>query len=350
MNNEQESETQINSAEADSQNINYLLPLEVEISNNMTTLGHGFSFELENDSVEEVAYLEFGNDLLPAISEVESSHSEEHDTTVVGTTSTTLVEIEAPNNLVLEASENTSLEIFDEFGSLISQDIEPYECTADDLILISDLLALYEEMTRAVWDNVVVKGIKDWIIRKKQTEEHIFKLLQTQFDSPKCLCLLGFFFHFGIGVSSNYQNGFSYYSLAAKKGDVFALIQVGESYEKAFGTEYNKSTAIEYYKRAALHGHPQGFFNYGIYMTGKEQLMWLRKSADYGFLPGILRVVEFHHLGAPYLVKDKHEALRLALRYHHSVHSEGPIYPVFCIFKNVNAYFVSYLANQARNG
>ncbi|CAG8588420.1 9799_t:CDS:2 [Ambispora gerdemannii] len=76
-------------------------------------------------------------------------------------------------------------------------------------------------------DENVIKAVDEWINSKKTTREKVFKLLSEKADDLIYACMLGLFYHYGIGVKFNRLIAFTSYQYAAKSSnDAFAQNQV----------------------------------------------------------------------------------------------------------------------------
>ncbi|CAG8606345.1 6597_t:CDS:1 [Ambispora leptoticha] len=181
--------------------------------------------------------------------------------------------------------------------------------------LIEQLITLYYQQTLIYWDSTVRSTIENWISKNKYDLAHIIKLLEQQKElSAERACLLGFFYHYGVGFDArNYEEAFQLYKYAADKNDSFAYIQVGELYQT--GIERDEEKAKEAYKRAALLGHPQGAYKYASFLPRKERIYWTRKSAEKGFSAAQREMAGHCHYGYGGVLKDEHCALKWILNY-----------------------------------
>ncbi|CAG8610421.1 620_t:CDS:2 [Ambispora gerdemannii] len=200
----------------------------------------------------------------------------------------------------------------DSENEMINPDEQESEKSKDDK-LIDQLIILYYKQTLIYWDSTVQSTIETWISKNNHNLAHIINLLEQRKEtSIECACLLGFFYHYGIGFNSkNYDEAFQLYQYAADKDDSFANIQIGELYQII---KKDDARAKEAYKRAALLGHPQGAYKYAYFLCRKEKIYWIRKSAEKGFEAAQQDMASHCHYGYGVL-KDVHCALSWLLKY-----------------------------------
>ncbi|KAG9307461.1 hypothetical protein G9A89_017291 [Geosiphon pyriformis] len=147
------------------------------------------------------------------------------------------------------------------------------------------------------------------------TFKEIFDSLQPISCSAEEACILGFFYQFGLGTTRSYEASFNWYQVAVEKGEPFALIQLGECYERSRGCQEDKSKTVKYYQKSAELGHPQAFYKLVEYQKKRQhQLIWLQKSTVNGFKPAIATMAALLLCGNGVL-KDKHEAIKIVFKY-----------------------------------
>ncbi|KAG9307466.1 hypothetical protein G9A89_017296 [Geosiphon pyriformis] len=218
-----------------------------------------------------------------------------------------------------------------------------HELTPKDSKLINDVLELYQQSTRAEFDSNVLRRLFCLIAQKDETPTRVFSLLLSQSELAEYASLLGFFSHFGFGCQGSNAEAFKWYSLAADHGDCFALLQVGECYEKGYGISCDYKKAIQCYKETALRGHPQGAYKFAESRIGRQRDWWVTESARRGFWPGILKFVYYCNRGIGGQMKDKHLALRWALRYKRDSFGGELSYTLVDTFRNPVPYRCSMI-------
>ncbi|KAG9307456.1 hypothetical protein G9A89_017286 [Geosiphon pyriformis] len=209
-----------------------------------------------------------------------------------------------------------------------------YPTNPTDIPLILNLLALYNELTKINFDEIVVDRINQYICLHGETTENIFSILLQNQNSPAHASLLAFFSNFGIGTPLDQEKAFKWYKYAAECGDVFALLQLGECYENELGTKHDQAKCIECYRMAAEKGHPQGLYKYAWYLRDQENrvksFIYYEISADKGFLPSTMKKIDYY-LGGIGVERDFHSAIRLAVKCKkNGLHNYGP-WPIYAI-------------------
>ncbi|CAG8588614.1 5581_t:CDS:2 [Ambispora leptoticha] len=106
-------------------------------------------------------------------------------------------------------------------------------------------------------DQTLINVIDGWLNSKGTTSNNLFYLLNKyKADDVNYACILGVFFHYGIGVQVNHLMAFTFYQHAAKNNnDGFAQNRLGYCYRDCIGTTKNLDEAFKWFKKSAEGGH-----------------------------------------------------------------------------------------------
>ena len=148
----------------------------------------------------------------------------------------------------------------------------------------------------------IVKGTYDPAYDRKHRPEHYFAHIKTlaHGGEANAQAELGHIYIFGdYNQKQNYQEGFKWYSEAAKQGNKYGQLGIGICYERGLGTEKDYKKASEYYIEAASKGlhnanalvgclyHTGG---YGLEKDVRLAFEYFSKSAAKGDAYGMLRL------------------------------------------------------------
>lgn len=97
----------------------------------------------------------------------------------------------------------------------------------------------------------------------------------------------------GLRSNRNYDRAFSYYGLAAGKGDRLGITRLGKCFELGIGTKINLPKALECYEAAVKLGCPEGAYRLGLFLkiyekTSSKELIFglFCKAAEGGLTDG----------------------------------------------------------------
>jgi len=131
----------------------------------------------------------------------------------------------------------------------------------------------------------------DYPLDKKQAAH--WYLLAANAGHMKAQHYLGKMYLQGDGIEENYELGKKYLKLAAKKGYLQSMVELGDMYRLGVnGKKINFKNAAFWYKKAAEFEHADAAYYYGLFLykgrgveRRKESAMeWLQLSAELGFL------------------------------------------------------------------
>ncbi|UZO03220.1 uncharacterized protein OCT59_023628 [Rhizophagus irregularis] len=231
------------------------------------------------------------------------------------------------NNLLHEFSQ-----IIQNFDKMNLKEIEPiiydYIFEGDLSILIDELVdIIFKELNKGE-DNIVVKKIVlDFIDNHKIT---LYNYLLNDQSNSNSICLLGYFYYYGIENEVNKQRAIELYQKAAELKNIvaqfnlvneyifgksfqnynlafelskkladddyaFGCNNLGYCYEDGIGTDVNDQKAFESYQKAADLGNSYGInslgccYNWGIGTDVNKQKAFelYQKAADLGNLTGM---------------------------------------------------------------
>ncbi|MEG0024718.1 MAG: tetratricopeptide repeat protein [Akkermansia sp.] len=97
------------------------------------------------------------------------------------------------------------------------------------------------------------------------------KLEKNQGDMPKLYFLLGYMNEMGIGVESNINQAFIYYSKGAELGDTSSMNNLASMYEQGSGMSPDLDRAEQWYKKGAEKGNEEASFNLERLLTERAQ-------------------------------------------------------------------------------
>ncbi|CAG8536967.1 12650_t:CDS:2 [Ambispora gerdemannii] len=180
-------------------------------------------------------------------------------------------------------------------------------------------------------DEHLVEEIKKWCIRNNYTQTDVFEALVDQATASlnnddhqprsqqqkKFACVLGIFYHYGIGTQLNRKESFQWYALAANYNDPFGMNQLGWCYSIPFGTNQDHEKAIYWTKKSAHLGNPSGACNLAYaYQRGTKieknevkSFRWYEYAANAGVLNAQVNMASCYRVGLG-TFKDLHEALK----------------------------------------
>ncbi|CAG8588629.1 5582_t:CDS:2 [Ambispora leptoticha] len=167
-------------------------------------------------------------------------------------------------------------------------------------------------------DKNVINAIDEWLHSKGITRERLFHLLyKHKADDVNYACILGVFFHYGIGVQVNRQMAFNFYQHAAKdNNDAFAQNRLGYCYRDCIGTTRNLDEAFKWFKKSAEGGHMCGmrtlaehyYDGLGCEKNSCRAFFWYSKAYINGNPRSIQSISMCHEKGHG-TPRDLHEAL-----------------------------------------
>lgn len=107
-------------------------------------------------------------------------------------------------------------------------------------------------------------------------------------------------FELGIGVLQDFNQSKKLYSALAKKGNLMAMVKMGEYYELGLGGEKNLDLAKNYYLQAANKNYSPAMNNLGLYnhigskkaRNIKVAEYWYKKASDKGDTFSIINLAE----------------------------------------------------------
>jgi len=109
------------------------------------------------------------------------------------------------------------------------------------IILLTELFIL-NNLSLANYDQALkYYNSMDW----KKSKEECEKV-----NNGMCLNLLGLIYLRGLGVETNYEKSFEFFTEAEKMGNKKAMINLGIIYMKGFGKEVNMKIAAKYFNKA----------------------------------------------------------------------------------------------------
>ena len=97
----------------------------------------------------------------------------------------------------------------------------------------------------------------------------------------------------GEGVSQNYEKSFSWFSLSAKQGYVFAQTLLGYMYENGYGVIQSDVDAYMWFYIAASKNDPDGIILLGLIQNNMSGLQILNGDLDESFYIGIKQWINY---------------------------------------------------------
>ncbi|CAB4404713.1 unnamed protein product [Rhizophagus irregularis] len=195
------------------------------------------------------------------------------------------------NNLLHEFSQ-----IIQNFDKMNLKEIEPimidYIFEGDLSILIDELVDLiFKELNKGKDKIVIKKHILDFINNHKIV---LYNYLLNDQNKSNSICLLGYFYYYGIETEVNEQRAIELYQQAAELENIVAQFNLSNEY--IFGKSFqNKNLAFELSKKLADDNYAYGYNNLGYcYENGigtdvndQKAFVLYQKAADLGNSYGI---------------------------------------------------------------
>ncbi|CAG8632906.1 2275_t:CDS:2 [Ambispora gerdemannii] len=166
-------------------------------------------------------------------------------------------------------------------------------------------------------DGNVIKSVDEWINSQGTTRKKVFQLLIEEADESIYACMLGLFYHHGIGVRADHSMAFNSYRFAAESSnDAFAQNQLGYCYRDGLGTIGSSEKAFEWFKKSAERGHICGmrtladhYYNgWGYEQNFRRAFFWYSKAYSNGNSRAIQGLFNCHEKGYG-TQRDMHKAL-----------------------------------------
>ena len=97
-------------------------------------------------------------------------------------------------------------------------------------------------------------------------------------------------YHYGHGVTQNYEKAIKIYEKLAKRGYTYAMMSLGHMYRGGVGVEKNQELATKYYLMAAEGGNDAGYLHtavaykhgFGIEKSEERSEYWFKKWRENG--------------------------------------------------------------------
>ncbi|CAG8651036.1 9494_t:CDS:1 [Ambispora leptoticha] len=175
-------------------------------------------------------------------------------------------------------------------------------------------------------DEYLIEEIHKWCVKNNYNKQEVFEALVDQAKTSlnndeerlkKFACVLGLFYHYGIGTPHRKKKAFKWYTRAANSGDPFGMNQLGWCYSIPFGTDQDYEKSIHWTKKSAFLGNPSGACNLAnAYQHGTKigkndvkSFLWYKYAANAGVLNAQINMACCYRVGLG-TFKNMHEALR----------------------------------------
>ena len=128
---------------------------------------------------------------------------------------------------------------------------------------------------------------------------------------------IGYMYDKGLGVTQDYSEAVKWYRKAAEQGDAVGQSNLGYMYEIGNGVTQDKVEAVKWYRKAAEQGHAGGQYNlgnmyrngYGVTQDYSEAVKWYRKAAEQGNANAQCSLGYMYEMGYG-VIQDKAEAVK----------------------------------------
>ncbi|KAG9291230.1 hypothetical protein G9A89_021732 [Geosiphon pyriformis] len=152
--------------------------------------------------------------------------------------------------------------------------------------------AFYSEEQPGKSDQNLIETCNRWVVKNRIPYEQVFsELLAAVLKYAEYSCLVGFFYHRGLGTQKDLPAAFSWYKKAAEAGDEFAQYQLAYCYRKARGTPRDYNLSLYWLKKSAESGYVNSQSLLGnVYLRGawgirrdkRKSFLWNKLAAAAG--------------------------------------------------------------------
>ena len=171
-------------------------------------------------------------------------------------------------------------------------------------LIIAFALALSLLSSDAAWSADFDKGVSAWLKGDYATALQEWEPLAEQGDA-EAQYWLGFLYHFGSGVTQNFEETAKWYRRSAEQGLAKAQFSLGHLYAIGHGVPQNHEEAAKWYRRAAEQGHESAQYSlghsyesgFGVTQNLEEAVKWYKRAAKQGYAHAQLKVGVLYHEG-----------------------------------------------------
>ena len=169
------------------------------------------------------------------------------------------------NSNIVEVSENNSLPLHGDLYQLIQNfnnmnTREPADQNVNNFIsssgsvIVGEILNIINNSSRANGTNDadIKQNILNCLNNHNVNSQEIYNWLLSNQNDSNSIMVLGFYNHFGIGISINNQKAFELFQKAANIKHIPSIYILGTFYEKGIGTGINNQKDLNYIKRPQI--------------------------------------------------------------------------------------------------